>query len=808
MPSFSRYIVLLIFTQIFASVLADENRSKDEKATNSDDGLQKIENEEPLGNLYINYEATKKPTKKIVYTTTQNITAFVEESEKPLSIVNGNTQGHIKSNESSFKNKVEESELSHVRLSNFTDRIPKTDKRLLTISRQEPTANSTMLHVHQPEAARIGPKKEHVLNKFHTSFQKAGTQERNREWHMKNGQKGIQIKQVIEKTGGAKLGKWVDVLMKGEQRMGTGEDSRKNGRESYEKSRESKWEKIEQTRGRVELDRAGSDWRKNERDEIRNAESDRESALELIEKSRKGEWKNIEEERKAVESSGEVERIGSEWNKGETTDIGTVQRNGEIIEGRVGKSRISKWGKKGWEGKMTDSKGEMDRIESELGKHWIGQSDGETTEERIEKASLGEWRKIGVGRKAVIGVEELSGIESELGKGEKSEFRIRQSDRKMASDKIELGERRKAVEGEELGGIGGELGKDEKNEFRTGQNDGEKTKETIENEGEWRKMIDTIEEQKQIGGELSEGESSELRIGESNREKTGVKVGESDHRIDGKNRQYRTRYVGGKGQVDQRGGDETEYGRIGMVDEGQHVLAEAKEEVLNGIEGGTKPGSQSWEGMKGRDKTGQRWMEKMREGGRRVLGVHGKIQGGILEKQGELWIEANIGQLQRRLRKQGVNGVGTQRGRMVLGELNERIMGEQRMIDRVDEGELRIGANVGELKERLEKQESVSAKGTTEMAKEGVFRGKAVGGRVIKGMMAEQRRMNRDREGEGTILRKQERKAGMRVGMNEYKGRSGKEIKNEQIVAESGIKERKTGWDKLLGVVGGGRDEY
>lgn len=125
MPSFSRYIVLLIFTQIFASVLADENRSKDEKATNSDDGLQKIENEEPLGYLYINYEATKKPTKKIVYTTTQNITAFVEESEKPLSIVNGNTQGHIKSNESSFKNKVEESELSHVRLSNFTDRIPK-----------------------------------------------------------------------------------------------------------------------------------------------------------------------------------------------------------------------------------------------------------------------------------------------------------------------------------------------------------------------------------------------------------------------------------------------------------------------------------------------------------------------------------------------------------------------------------------------------------------------------------------------------------------------------------------------------------
>lgn len=694
MPSFSRYIVLLIFTQIFASVLADENRSKDEKATNSDDGLQKIENEEPLGYLYINYEATKKPTKKIVYTTTQNITAFVEESEKPLSIVNGNTQGHIKSNESSFKNKVEESELSHVRLSNFTDRIPKTDKRLLTISRQEPTANSTMLHVHQPEAARIGPKKEHVLNKFHTSFQKAGTQERNREWHMKNGQKGIQIKQVIEKTGGAKLGKWVDVLMKGEQRMGTGEDSRKNGRESYEKSRESKWEKIEQTRGRVELDRAGSDWRKNERDEIRNAESDRESALELIEKSRKGEWKNIEEERKAVESSGEVERIGSEWNKGETTDIGTVQRNGEIIEGRVGKSRIGKWRKKGWEGKMTDSKGEMDRIESELGKHWIGQSDGETTEERIEKASLGEWREIGVGRKAVIGVEELSGIESELGKGEKSEFRIRQSDRKMASDKIELGERRKAVEGvEELGGIGGELGKDEKNEFRTGQNDGEKTKETIENEGEWRKMIDTIEEQKQIGGELSEGESSELRIGESNREKTGVKVGESDHRIDGKNRQYRTRYG-------------------------------------------------------------------------RVLGVHGKIQGGILEKQGELWIEANIGQLQRRLRKQGVNGVGTQRGRMVLGELNERIMGEQRMIDRVDEGELRIEANVGELKERLEKQESVGAKGTTEMAKEGVFRGKAVGGRVIKGMMAEQRRMNRDREGEGTILRKQERKAGMRVGMN------------------------------------------
>jgi hypothetical protein len=784
MPSFSRYIVLLIFTQIFASVLADENRSKDEKhfgksdstpqsekATNSDDGLQKIENEEPLGYLYINYEATKKPTKKIVYTTTQNITAFVEESEKPLSIVNGNTQGHIKSNNSGFKNKVEESELSHVRLSNFTDRIPKTDKRLLTISRQEPTEDSTMLHVHQPETARIGPNKEHVLNKFHTSFQKAGTQERNRERYMKNGQKGLQIKQGIKNTERAKLGKWVEGLMKGKQRMRTGEDSRENGRESYENSRASKWEKIEQTRGRVELDRAGSDWRKNERDEIRNVESNRESALESIEKSRKGEWENIEEERKAVESSGEVERIGSEWNKGETTDIGTVQRNGEIIEGRVGKSRMGKWRKKGGEGKMTDSKGEMDRIESELRKDEtnefrIGQSDVETAEERI-KSRLGEWRKIGGRGKAVEGTEELSGT-------------------------------------------GGELGKGDKNEFRTGQNDGEKTKETIENEGEWRKMIDTIEEQKQIDSELSEGESSELRIGESNREKTGVKVGESDHRIDGKNRQYRTRYVGGKGQVDQGGGDETEYGRIGMVNEGQHVLAEAKEEVLNGIEGGTKPGSQSWEGMKGRDKTGQRWMEKMREGGRRVLGVHGKIQGGILEKQSELWIEANIGQLQGRLRKQGVNGVGTQRGRMVLGELNERIMGEQRMIDRVDEGELRIGANVGELKERLEKQESVGAKGTTEMAKESVFRGKAVGGRVIKGMMAEQRRMNRDREGEGTILRKQERKAGMRVGLNEYKGRSGKEIKNEQIVAEmeSGIKERKTGWDKLLGVVGGGRDEY
>ncbi|CAB3998167.1 Hypothetical predicted protein [Paramuricea clavata] len=822
MPSFSRYIVLLIFVQVFASVLADEKHfgksdstPQSEKATNSHDGLQKIESEERLGYLYINYEATKKPTKKVVYNTTQNITAFVEESEKPLLIVNGNTQGYIKSNESSFKNKVEENELSHVRLSNFTDRIPKTDKRLLTISRQEQTADSTMLNVHQPDTARIEPKRGHVLNKFQTSFQKAGTQERNKERYMKNGQTGIQIKQGIKKTERAKLGKWVDGLTKGEQRTRTGEDSRKNGRESYEKSRESAWENIEQTGGKVELDRAGSEWRKNERNEIRNVESDRESALESIEKSRKGEWKNIEEERKAVESSGEVERIGSEWNKGETTHIGTVQKNGEINEGRVEKSRMGKWRKKGGEGKMIDSKGEMDRIESELGKgetneFRIEQSDGETAKERIEKSRLGEWRKIGVRRKAVIGVEELSGIESELRKGEKSEFRIRQSNRKTASDKIEksrkgvLGERRKAVERiKELGGIDVELDKDEKNEFRTEQSNGK-----IENEDEWRNMIGSTEEQKQIDGDLSEGENSELRIGESNREKTAAKVGESDHRIEGKNRQYRTRYVGGKGQVDQGGGDETEYGRIGMVNEGQHALAGAKEEVLNGIEGITKPGSQSWEGTEGQDKTGQRWMEKMREGGRRVLGVHGKNQGGILEKQGELWIEANIGQLQG-LRKQGVNGVGTQGGRMVLGELNERIMGEQRMIDRVDKGELRIGAaNMGELKERLEKQESDSAKGTTEMAKEGVFRGKAVGGRVIKGMMTEQRRMNRDREGEGTILRKQERKAGMTVGINEYKGRSGKEIKNEQIVAESGIKERKTGWDKLLGVEGGGRDEY
>jgi hypothetical protein len=132
---------------------------------------------------------------------------------------------------------------------------------------------------------------------------------------------------------------------------------------------------------------------------------------------------------------------------------------------------------------------------------------------------------------------------------------------------------------------------------------------------------------------------------------------------------------------------------------------------------------------------------------------------------------------------------------MVFGGLNERMIGEQG-IDRVDEGEIRIEANVGGLKERLKKQESISAKGT-ERVKEGIFRGKAVGG-VIKGMMAEQRRMNRDREGQEMILRKQERKAGMRVGMNEYKGRSGKEINNE----------RKTEWDKLLGVEGGGRDEY
>ena len=693
MPRFSRYTILFIFMQVVASVFADAKGEKDfeksdstpqdEYAANSNKGLQKIESEEPLGYLYISYETREKPKEKMVHNTTRNTTGFVEGGENPLPIFNGKIQGfkaEMKSNESSLKKNVRVSELGRVRLPTYTDRIPNTEKGLLTINRQRPNGDSGGLQVYKPETTRIKVlqriqgkafhrsqprvKGKQVSYRFETSFQKAETQERNRERYMNDGQRGKETQQghEIQNVQRAKLSEWLDGLSKAEQSMGTGEDTRQNERERIEKSRENEWRKIEHTRkamrGRVELNRTGIEWKKSERNEVRNAESDRKSALEWIEMSGGSKRRKTQERGKEADGSEELERIGSEWNKGEKSNIRTEESNYESTEGRIEKTKKGEWTKLEEEGEMTENKEEVNRIGSELSKEEmngfrIGQSNRETVLETIKTSGKDEWRKI-------------------------------------------LGEERKAAEGiGKLDGIRSKLRKDERSEFRSGQSNTE-----------------------------------------------NMKAGE------------------------------------------------------------------------GHDKTGQRLMEMMREDGHRVLDVHRRMQGGIIEqvkvgskgiereRLSKLRIEANIGQQQDRQREgisdertKRTNALGTRRSKMVLGGLNGGMMNELRVTDRVKEGEVRIQANKGELKESLRKQERISTQGTERM-EEGMFRGKAVGGGVIKGIMAEQTRMDRDREGQGMVITKQELKERMRAGMNEYKERSD----------ESGKKERKTGWDKLLGVVGEARD--